>query len=429
MTILLCHKGNLEVHSTCSLSILQLLAGSILLIAFLAIEAISRQPLMPLRIFRSHTRSGAYALSLVNGATLSGLLFLLTLFLQGVLGFSPLQAGFAFLPTAAGVVVSAAITSRLIGRIGPRLPMAIGALLAAIGLFWLSQITEHADYVSSLLGPLLAFSVGAGTIFVSTSVVAISGVKPDESGLASALLNVGRQLGGSLGIAIMGTIATTVSTKQLASAPFTPAAVNPALTTGYSAAFVAAGVIALAGFVIAVVAVRDSRQEVAVTVAAERERMSVKSATTVSTTVLQWLVRLTGALQIVLGALIWIGASDVPIRFGALAQWVGAADVLIQVHIASGVLFVLALVTLAIVAATAGVKSRFVALAIGWAVVVLILGLTQAQILPSSYHWIIQVLHVVIGLGAIGQSERLARRIKRGRKPAVARELAGNMLD
>ncbi len=123
-----------------------------------------------------------------------------------------------------------------------------------------------------------------------------------------------------------------------------------------------------------------------------------------ATTVLQWLVRLTGALQLVFGVLIWTGN----------------ADSLIRVHIVSGVVFVLSLVALAILAAAAGVRLGFVALAIVWAAVVLILGLTQERILPGSTHWVIQVVHLLIGLGAIGQAENLARRIKSGRKPAVA---------
>ncbi len=199
-----------------SVTVATLVVALGLLVVFVAIEALSRQPLMPLRIFGNRNRSGASALSMAIGATLSGMLFLLTLFLQNVLGFSPLQAGFAFLPTAAGVVVGAGITSRLIGRIGPRPPMTIGPLLVALGLFWLSGVTGHASYVSHVLGPLLALSVGLGMVFVSTSVVAISGVKPSESGLASALLNVGRQLGGSLGIAVLGTVAVTVTKNQLA---------------------------------------------------------------------------------------------------------------------------------------------------------------------------------------------------------------------
>jgi EmrB/QacA subfamily drug resistance transporter len=227
-----------------------------LLVAFVALESRGRHPLMPLRIFASRNRSGAYGLSLAVGAALSGMLFLLTLFLQNVLGFTPLQAGFAFLPTAIGVGFGAGLTSRLIGRIGPRVPMTTGALLVAIGMFWLSAVTVHANYLSDVLGPLVVLAVGLGMAFVSTSVTAISGVQPNESGLASALLNVGRQLGGSLGIAIMGTIATTVTRNQLATGRLTHTAVNTALTVGFSTAFEVAGAIAIAGFVTALIAVR-----------------------------------------------------------------------------------------------------------------------------------------------------------------------------
>ena len=227
-----------------------------LLVTFVALESRGRHPLMPLRIFANRNRSGAYGLSLAIGAALSGMLFLLTLFMQNVLGFSPLQAGFAFLPTALGVVVGAGLTSRVIGRVGPRVPMTTGALLAATGMFWLSAVTVHANYFADVLGPLVVLAIGLGMAFVSTSVTAISGIQPNESGLASALLNVGRQLGGSLGIAIMGTIATKVTGNQLATGPFTHAAVNRALTAGFSAGFEIAGLIALAGFVTALVAVR-----------------------------------------------------------------------------------------------------------------------------------------------------------------------------
>jgi EmrB/QacA subfamily drug resistance transporter/deazaflavin-dependent oxidoreductase (nitroreductase family) len=242
-----------------------------LLATFVALESRGRHPLMPLRILANRNRSGAYGLSLAIGAALSGMLFLLTLFLQNVLGFTPLQAGFAFLPTAVGIGVGAGLTSRLIGRLGPRLPMTTGALLAAIGMFWLSAVTVHANYVPDIVGPLVVLAVGLGMAFVSTSVIAISGVQPTESGLASALLNVGRQLGGSLGIAIMGTIATTVTRNQLATAGFSHAALNGALTAGFSSAFEIAGLIALLGFVTALVAVRHRQSPAAAAPIVETE--------------------------------------------------------------------------------------------------------------------------------------------------------------
>jgi hypothetical protein len=137
--------------------------------------------------------------------------------------------------------------------------MTTGALLAATGMFWLSAVTVHANYVTDVFGPLVVLASGLGMAFVSTGVTAISEVAPNESGLASALLNVGRQLGGSLGIAIMGTIATTVTRNQLATGAHTQAAVNGALTAGFSSGFEFAGMMAIAGFLIALVAVRHSQ--------------------------------------------------------------------------------------------------------------------------------------------------------------------------
>ena len=247
-----------------SITVVTLVASGALLVAFVGVEAVTRHALMPLRIFANRDRAGAYVLSVAVGATLSGMLFLLTLFVQNVLGFTPLQAGFAFLPTALGVIVGAGVTSRVIGRVGPRTPMAVGALMAAIGLFWLSAITPRSNYFADVLGPLAVLAIGLGQIFVSTTNVAIAGVSRSESGLASALLNVGRQLGGSLGIAMMGTVAATVTRDHLVSGPLTHAAINRAATSGFSAAFELAGVIALAGFVSAFAAVRPRPRPIAV---------------------------------------------------------------------------------------------------------------------------------------------------------------------
>src|SRR5438128_12523233 len=155
--------------------------------------------------------------------------------------------------------------------VGPRVPMTTGARLAATGMFWLSAVTVHANYLMDVLGPLAVLSIGLGMAFVSTSVTAISGVQPHESGLASALLNVGRQLGGSLGIAIMGTIATTVTRNQLATGAFSHAAVNRALTAGFSSAFEIAAAIAIAGFLIALVAVRHRQSPAAAAPTIEAE--------------------------------------------------------------------------------------------------------------------------------------------------------------
>src|SRR5258708_2520120 len=229
------------------------------LVTFVLLESRGRSPLMPLRIFANRNRSGAYLLSLAIGASLSGTLFVLTLFLQNVLGFTPLQAGFAFLPTALGVIVGAGLTSRLIGRVGPRVPMTTGALMAAIGMFWLSNVTVHATYFADVFGPLAVLALGPGMAFASTSAPALPAITPSESGLASALLNVGRQLGGSLGFAIIGTVAATVSRNQLGLGRPTHAPVNSAPTPGVSSAFAVAGLFPILGFIAALVAVRHRR--------------------------------------------------------------------------------------------------------------------------------------------------------------------------
>ncbi len=252
-------------------TLVTLIGGAALLVVFVALEAVGRHPLMRLSIFSNPNRSGAYALSLATGAALSGTLFLLTLFLQNVLGLSPLQAGFAFLPTALGVIVGAQIASRIVARTGPRLPMAVGALMAAISLFWLSAITPGASYPAAVLGPLVVLAIGLGQVFVSTSMVAIAGVQPQDTGLASAVLNVGRQLGGSLGIALMGTLAAGVAKTQLSGVRPTRALIDQALTGGFSAGFQLAGLIALLGFAAVMIAVRRRSSAIKMAAAVQKE--------------------------------------------------------------------------------------------------------------------------------------------------------------
>ncbi len=196
-----------------------LVVAAVLLAAFVVIEATSRQPLMQLRILADRGRSSAYVLSLAIGAALSGMLFLLTLFLQDEARRAR-SAGWSGRPQSR--------RPRQWERSTP------------------TTRRTCSDHCSR-------------SPWVSASVVAISGISPTESGLASALLNVGRQLGGSLGIAVMGTIAATVTRNQLAAGALTHSALDRALTDGFGAAFGVAGLIALAAFVMSVVVVRGMR--------------------------------------------------------------------------------------------------------------------------------------------------------------------------
>ena len=248
MALLVYGLSRAATHSwTENVTVVTLGLGAALLVLFLLIERRSSQPLMPLSVFASRNRAGAFALRLVAGSTTLSVLFFLSQILQNVMGYSPLQAGFAFLPLGVGVIVTAQVTSRVIGRIGPRLPILMGALIVAAGLAWLSQIGHQANYFRDLLGPLTVLSVGLGLIFFPTTLVAIAGAGRHESGLASAVLNVSQQLGGSIGLAVFGTVAAGVSGDRLA---------------GFTTAFAAGVPVALVGFVVALLLIRVRRPQV-----------------------------------------------------------------------------------------------------------------------------------------------------------------------
>jgi EmrB/QacA subfamily drug resistance transporter len=241
---------------TDSLTVASLGIGAALLVVFLLIELRAKQPLMPLSLFANRNRSGAYGLRMVAGATTLTVLFFLTQIVQNVLGYSPLKAGFAFLPLGVGVIVTAQITSRIIGRTGPRMPIAAGALVVAGGLAWLSRIGVDASYARDILPGLMALAVGLGLIFFSTTVVAIAGADRGQSGLASAVLNVSQQLGGSIGLAVFGTIAANVTRSNLVGVRPTPAALAEAMASGFTTSFEIGVAVALAGFALAMLLIR-----------------------------------------------------------------------------------------------------------------------------------------------------------------------------
>jgi EmrB/QacA subfamily drug resistance transporter len=235
-----------------SVTIASLVAAVVLLVAFVVIEMRTFNPLMPLKIFSNKTRSGTYAIALTIGAALFSVFFFLTLFIQNILGYSPLRAGLAFLPLTAGISLTAGLVSRSMSKIGPRLPMALGALVAAGGLYWASRLTPGSQYVSGVLGPILVLSVGLGALFVPMTLMAVSGVRPNESGLASALLNTGQQVGGSLGLAVLVNVAASVTSAQIG----TGAGQVVAVSLGYSRAFEVAAGICLLAFIIAIFTIR-----------------------------------------------------------------------------------------------------------------------------------------------------------------------------
>jgi MFS family permease len=176
--------------------------------------------------------------------------------MQTVLGFSPIRAGVAYLPLTAGFIVSASVSSQLIGRIGTRPLIVAGSLIAAGGLYWFSNIPLHGVYAHDILPGLLLVSIGGGGVFVGVTTAANAGVGADEAGLAAGLLNTSQQLGGSLGLAILTALATA-RTDDVLRTTATPN-LGLALTDGFQRAFLVSSFIMVAAAVLAITA-RNAR--------------------------------------------------------------------------------------------------------------------------------------------------------------------------
>src|SRR3954471_9910682 len=221
-----------EVNGWGSAQTLGVLGGGLALIAlFLVIEGgFASRPLMPLRIFRSRPLSGANAVVFLFSAAIFGMWFFVSLYLQQVLGYSPIEAGLAFLPMTLTIIVGSTVASRLTSRFGPKPLLVAGMALQTVGLLLFAGISPHGDYVADVLAPSLLVAAGIGTAFVPVTIAAMAGVAPAESGLASGLVNTSRLMGGALGLAVLATVATS-RTDSFASHG------AAALTAGYQRAF------------------------------------------------------------------------------------------------------------------------------------------------------------------------------------------------
>jgi EmrB/QacA subfamily drug resistance transporter len=232
-----------------------LLAGGVALLAlFTAIESRSVAPLMRLSIFRVRTLSVANGVLLLVASGLFGMFFFASLYVQEILGYSPLRAGLAFLPVTAGIVVGAGIAQQLIRRIGVRNVSITGITLATVGMAVLTQVPVHGTYAGDLLPGLIPMSIGMGLTFVPVTLLGTGGVSDDDAGLASGLFNTAQQVGGSLGLAILSTLAAS-QTSSLLHGPGAAAGVV-ARVSGYHVAFAAAAIMLGAGALIMLVALR-----------------------------------------------------------------------------------------------------------------------------------------------------------------------------
>jgi EmrB/QacA subfamily drug resistance transporter len=236
-------------------------AGAALIAAFVFIERRSKAPLVKLSIFRIRTLTVADTVLLLVASGMFGMFFFASLYVQDILGYSPLKAGLAFLPITAGIVIGAGVAQQLIKRIGVRNVSLVGITLATGGLVWLTQLPVHGSYVGDLLTGLMPLSIGMGLVFVPITLLGTGGVSEEDAGLASGLFNTAQQVGGSLGLAILSTLAASQTTSLLHGVT-SAAGVTAARVSGYHVAFAAAAVMLGAGAVILGVFVRrrDERQ-------------------------------------------------------------------------------------------------------------------------------------------------------------------------
>jgi EmrB/QacA subfamily drug resistance transporter len=233
-----------------------LAAGAVLLVAFAAWQARSPSPLLPLQVIADRNRGAANLAILIVGASMFGLFLFLTYYLQTIRGYSPVITGLAFLPATGMVMIMALICNIvLMPRIGPKPLVGLGMLIAAAGMVWLTRIGVHSGYPDTVLGPLIVAGAGIGMSLPASMNAGTFGVARTDAGVASATLNVGQQLGGSIGTALLNTIATGAAAAYAAShlsaassagrAALQAAAAVHGYTTGFwwTAAFFAAGAI------------------------------------------------------------------------------------------------------------------------------------------------------------------------------------------
>jgi Major Facilitator Superfamily len=239
---------------TAPLTIGSLVGGVLLLAGFVVAEQRASHPLLPLRVILDRTRGGAYVAVGISGIAIFGTFLFLTYYLQVVKGESPLATGLLFLPMIGCILISSNLSS-IVGlpRLGPRVLIATGMLLGAGGMAYLTQLTVTSSYASAVLPALLILGLGFGMIFAPAINTATFGVARQDSGVASALVNTMQQVGGSIGISALSTIALTATTSYLIIHHTSPLAPAIAATHGYTTAFTVSAALLGLGFILAIV--------------------------------------------------------------------------------------------------------------------------------------------------------------------------------
>jgi EmrB/QacA subfamily drug resistance transporter len=232
---------------TGSMTVIPLVCAIALIVAFVFIELRSKNPLLPMRVLSNRSRSGAYLAAFFSGGALFATFLFISYYLQAVLGYSPLGAGLLGLPFSVGVVASTFVANFLLPKLGPRNVTTIGFALAIVGTLGLTRIQATSNYWVDVLPSLLVMSVGMGLIFVPLTVTSVYGVKEQDTGVASALVNMSQQIGGSIGVALLNTFAFAATAGAATSLGVSETSPD-ALVVGYATAFAwGAGLLAIGG--------------------------------------------------------------------------------------------------------------------------------------------------------------------------------------
>jgi EmrB/QacA subfamily drug resistance transporter len=230
-----------------------------LLAAFVLNEVHSPQPITPLRLFADRSRSASYVARLLLVAGMFGMFFFLTQYIQDVLRFSPLRAGIAFVPLTGALFAVSRLAPRLVPRFGPKPLMVAGLLPVVAGMTWLARISPGTDYLHGILGPMLLLGGGMGVTFVPLTMASLAGVRPEDSGAGSSMVNVTQQVGGALGLAILVTVfgrADTSATRHPLPAAGSVPQVHQVLTHAMASSFGTAAIFDLCALLVIVLAIR-----------------------------------------------------------------------------------------------------------------------------------------------------------------------------
>jgi EmrB/QacA subfamily drug resistance transporter len=228
-------------------------AGAVLLVAFLAIQRSSPVAMMPLRIIRDSNRAGANLILFLVGVAMFAMFYFLTLYMQGVKGYSAMATGVAYLPFAVAVGLSAgALGPQLLKRLSVKVVTAIGLAFTAAGLVWFSQMSATSSYTTVLLPGMVVTGIGLGQVFVATTIAGVAGVRDEDTGVASGLVNISQEVGGALGLAVLATIAAKVTAD---------ATLPDSVTDGYSVAFLTGAVMIAAAIVIALLTIKAKAED------------------------------------------------------------------------------------------------------------------------------------------------------------------------